>query len=64
MALTGQMNLSVLVIAVLCLPVTLFGAWVGSTIYLGVSEKVFKTVILILLLVSGLFLVAQQILRS
>ncbi len=64
MALTGQMNLSVLVIAVLCLPVTLFGAWVGSTIYLGVSEKVFKTVILVLLLVSGLFLVAQQILQS
>ncbi len=63
MAVTGQMNLSVIVIALFCLPVTLLGAWMGSTIYLGVSEKVFKTVILVLLLASGLLLAGQQILR-
>jgi uncharacterized membrane protein YfcA len=59
MAISGHINQGVLLVAGLCLPVTLFGAWLGARTYMGVSEATFQRVILILLLGSGLILIGQ-----
>jgi len=61
MAVSGALDLRVLTIAVLCLPVTLAGAWAGARVYTGVSEATFRRVVLMLLLGSGTILVAQTI---
>lgn len=58
MALAGQVTVYSLKMTALCLPLTLVGAYVGSHVYKGVSEQSFNRVVLILLLVSGLMLVA------
>lgn len=60
MAMAGKIDRGVLTIAILCLPMTLLGAWLGARVYLGVSEATFRLVILVLLLGSGLFLVGQS----
>lgn len=62
MAVTGQIDQSILFVAGLCLPVTLVGAWLGTRMYLGVSEATFRRVILILLLGSGSILIGQTVL--
>jgi hypothetical protein len=42
MALSGQITLGVLSIAVICLPATLLGAWVGARLYVGVCPESFS----------------------
>jgi uncharacterized protein len=59
MALTGAIDARVLTIAALSLPVTLTGAWLGARVYTGVSEAVFRRIVLVLLLGSGAILVIQ-----
>jgi uncharacterized membrane protein YfcA len=59
MAFAGAIDARVLTIAALCLPVTLSGAWIGARVYTGVSEAVFRRIVLALLLGSGLILVVQ-----
>ena len=61
MAIAGHIDIDVLVIAGLCLPATLLGAAIGARLYTLLSESVFQTVILMLLLVSGSVLVVQAI---
>jgi uncharacterized protein len=51
----------VLWIALLCLPATLIGAWIGARVYLGVSAQTFQGVVLSLLLVSGCILIGQAL---
>jgi uncharacterized membrane protein YfcA len=51
----------VLWIALLCLPATLIGAWIGTWIYVGVSAQTFQRLVLILLLVSGCILIGQAL---
>lgn len=46
MAIGGLIDGDVLLLAALCLPATLAGAWVGAHAYLRVSERVFRTVVL------------------
>ncbi len=62
MAIGGRVDQGVLIIACMCLPVTLFGAWLGTRAYIGVSEAIFRKIILILLLGSGLILIGQTVL--
>ena len=62
MAIGGRVDQGVLIVAGMCLPVTLFGAWLGMRAYIGVSEAIFRKVILILLLGSGLILIGQAVL--
>jgi hypothetical protein len=59
MTLSGVINAHVLTIAMLCLPVTMTGAWLGARVYTGVSEAAFRRVVLVLLLGSGAVLVFQ-----
>lgn len=61
MSISGAIDGGVLTVAALCLPVTVIGAWIGARVYTGVSEKIFRRVVLILLLVSGLILVVQGV---
>ena len=62
MMISGQINEEVLKLAMLCLPLTFAGSFIGSRIYKGVSEKLFSQVVLALLLGSGLVLVGQLLL--
>ncbi|MGF1623511.1 MAG: sulfite exporter TauE/SafE family protein [Alphaproteobacteria bacterium] len=64
MAASGLVDGDVLLATALCLPLTLGGAWAGARVYLGISEKRFRLVILVLLLASGTFLVVQAITGS
>lgn len=63
MAASGQMGPDVLLIAGLCLPATLAGAWIGARVYIGVSEETFRKAVLTLLLGSGAVLIAQTIVK-
>lgn len=58
MALAGLIDSIVLVYAAIATPVTVLGSWVGARTYLKVSEEVFRAVVLILLLLSGVALTA------
>ena len=64
MIIGGQLAGDVWYVASLCLPVTLFGAWIGARVYTGVSLETFRRVVLALLLVSGSILVGQAMFRS
>jgi uncharacterized membrane protein YfcA len=61
MAINGQMGTAVLWIALLCLPPTLVGAWIGARLYGRVSPQISQRVVLCLLLVSGCILIAQAL---
>lgn len=61
MGLDGQITMDVLWIALLALPVTLAGAWIGARLYGAVSPLTFQRLVLVLLLVSGAILVAQAL---
>ena len=43
MSISGQITSRVLWIALLCLPATLIGAWIGARIYVGVSARTFRS---------------------
>ncbi|MDH3668318.1 MAG: sulfite exporter TauE/SafE family protein [Paracoccaceae bacterium] len=60
MAATGSLDQEVATIALLCLPATLGGAWLGVRLYSAVDDTLFRRVVLLLLLVSGVFLVLQS----
>jgi uncharacterized membrane protein YfcA len=61
MAISGQITAGVLWVAVICLPATLIGAWIGARVYGGVSPQTFRRVVLCLLLFSGGILIAQAL---
>ncbi len=61
MSISGQITSRVLWVALLCLPATLIGAWIGARVYLGVSAQTFQCVVLSLLLVSGCILIGQAL---
>ena len=61
MAVSGQIDAPTMKIALVCLPVTIAGAWIGARTYRKVSDRLFKQVVLGLLMVSGCILVAQSI---
>ena len=61
MWVSGQMTPRVLWIALVCLPATLIGAWIGARVYLGLSPQTFQRVVLCLLLASGAILIVQAI---
>jgi uncharacterized membrane protein YfcA len=61
MSVSGAIDGGVLTVAALCLPVTVLGAWIGARFYTGVSEQAFRRIVLVLLLISGLILVAQGV---
>jgi uncharacterized membrane protein YfcA len=61
MSISGQITPRLLWIAILCLPATLFGAWTGARVYVGVSAQTFQRVVLCLLLVSGCILIGQAL---
>ena len=61
MALAGQLTFDVARVALICLPVTLLGAWLGARSYLSVSQQTFQRVVLCLLFASGFILVAQAV---
>ena len=59
MALDGQITAQVAWIALVCLPVTIGGAWIGARLYGAVSPRTFQRLVLCLLLASGAILLAQ-----
>lgn len=59
MIIAGQVGTDVWVVIGICLPATIVGSIFGSRIYKGVSEKIFRSVVLVLLLISGIMLIAQ-----
>ena len=63
MAIAGQVTREVLLVACVCLPVTLAGAWAGAHTYGRISPEAFRRVVLALLLVSGLVLLVQALSR-
>jgi hypothetical protein len=54
---SGLIGIEVLKFAVLALPATLLGAWIGARTYHGLSDKNFRDLVLGLLFLSGLGLV-------
>ncbi len=61
MLISGQANRDVIVLAVVCLPFTLSGAWIGMRLYRVVNEQWFRKLILMLLLLSGVTLLNQTL---
>ena len=61
MSISGQITSRVLWVALLCLPATLIGAWIGARVYVGVSAQTFQRVVLSLLLLSGCILIGQAL---
>jgi uncharacterized membrane protein YfcA len=61
MTVGGQLTVPVLWIALLCLPLTLGGAWIGARLYGVVSARTFQRLVLGLLLASGCILIAQAL---
>ena len=64
MIVSGQVGFQVASMAVMCLPATLAGAWIGVRSYRGVGEKTFQRVVLVLLLGSGLVLAGQIMIET
>jgi len=61
MAVSGRMTMAMLRIALLCLPATVLGAWIGARVYGGVSAHTFQRLVLFLLLASGCILLVQAL---
>jgi hypothetical protein len=61
MAIGGQMGAPLMEIALVCLPATMVGAWIGARVYVGVSPQTFQRIVLSLLLASGCILIAQAL---
>lgn len=61
MAIDGQIGKPLLGIALVCLPATMVGAWIGARAYVGVSPRTFQRIVLCLLLASGCILIAQAV---
>jgi uncharacterized protein len=59
MAIAGHINERVVGIFLCCIPMTLIGAKIGVSVYHRVADQTFHTIIVILLLLSGVILVAQ-----
>jgi uncharacterized membrane protein YfcA len=59
MAVGGSVGVDVLSIAALCLPATMAGSWFGVRLYRRVSPAVFQSVVLTLLLTSGVVILAR-----
>ena len=59
MAIAGQITADVLLIAVICLPATLLGSWIGARLYKRISANRFRRLVLALLLISGTILIVQ-----
>ena len=62
MGIAGQITREVLLVALVCLPVTLGGAWLGALTYGRISAATFRRVVLALLLVSGGIMLGQTLL--
>ncbi len=60
MTISGQIDRHVMIVAGLCLPATLAGAWVGVKAYRRISETAFRRIVLVLLLASGTILIVQM----
>lgn len=61
MALGGAIDRDVLIVAAVCLPMTLLGAWAGARSFAGTGETTFRRVVLGLLLISGAVLVGEAV---
>ena len=60
MLLTGQIDASAASATVYCLPATLIGTWIGLRFYSGTGERLFRNIVLCVLLISGIILVVQS----
>ncbi len=61
MALSRQVTIPVLTMALICFPATFIGALLGARAYVRVSPQTFQRVVLGLLLVSGCVLLASSL---
>lgn len=61
MAIDGQIGKPLIAIALVCLPATMVGAWIGARAYVGVSPRTFQRIVLCLLLASGCILMGQAL---
>lgn len=64
MAWEGRLDGAVLQVAVLVLPLTLAGAWIGGKLYRRIEEKAVIRIVLVLLFLSGMVLIAQSLQRA
>jgi len=62
MALKGFVTKQVLILFVICVPITVVGTVAGLYFYSKMSDKIFRNTILALLLLSGLWLFIQSML--
>ncbi len=60
-AIEGVLNAQVGMLAIICLPGTLIGSWLGIKCYGRVNDRQFRTIILWLLVASGLTLTLASI---
>lgn len=60
MIVGGQIDHRIATVGLLCTPFTLLAAIVGSRLYLSISEDLFRRLVFVLLLASGLLLVYQS----
>lgn len=63
MGLAGQISRDVVFVALVCLPVTLAGAWLGARTYGRISAAGFRRIVLGLLVVSGAIMLIEAAVR-
>jgi len=61
MAVSGVLDAGVAMLAALCFPATLAGAWAGMRAYSRISETAFRRAVLAMLLASGAGLIVQTL---
>ncbi len=64
MFFVGKVNAELTAYAALAIPFSLVGAVVGANMFVSISEQGFKRAVLLLLLISGCFIISQSLIYS
>lgn len=61
MVFVGKVDVELMAIAAVAIPFSLLGAVIGANMFLSISEKTFQRAVLLLLFISGCFIVGQSL---
>ena len=61
MVFVDKVDVELMAFAAVAIPFSLLGAVIGANMFLSISEKTFQRAVLLLLLVSGCFIVGQSL---
>ncbi len=61
MVAVGKVDVELIIYAGVAIPFSLLGAVVGANMFLSISEKGFQRAVLLMLMISGCFIVSQSL---